>query len=303
MGATYLVLYVFLPKYLIEEKNYGKFIFFFCLNFILTNILDRFIISTDLIDRILKDTGLTFTFFNEIPIFRNSFLLLSIMGLAFGIRFFKLFLKEERRKHQLQEEHLATKLAFLKTQINPHFLFNALNNLYSMAIQEKQEEIAQGLENLSGIMHYLTYESSAEMVSLEKEIKLLQDYMEIQHLRIGVTDNTLISFNIEGEVRGKKIAPVILLPLTENAFKHGIQPEHKCLVKIRLIMEGNRLIFNIKNTFFPKTKALITEKGIGIENVKKRLLLTYPNRHEFKHEIKEDYFYTTLQLDIGKKHK
>ena len=172
------------------------------------------------------------------------------MMLASIIRFFKLYLEEEKRKHQLEEQQLSTELAFLKAQINPHFLFNALNNLYSIAVDKQQGDIAKGLENLSGVMQYLTYESNAPRVGLEKEIQLLQDYIEIQYLRFSDTDDITISFKLEGEVVGKVIAPVILLPLVENAFKHGIKPEQKCLVNIHLSITNGRLAFLVKNTLF-----------------------------------------------------
>lgn len=279
--STYLVIYYFLPKWIIKEKNYGLFIVVFILNFLLTTILDRLVIGSDLIARLLADTELTYRFFNEIPIIRNAFILLSIIGLASGIRFFKLYLAEEQRKHELEEIQLHTQLDFLKTQINPHFLFNALNNLYSMAIEQKQEDIAMGLDNLSGIMHYLTYESSSTKVPLTKEIQLLQNYIEIQHLRLVETDDTTISFQVDGVNSEYQIAPVILLPLVENAFKHGIRPEEKCLVNIRLSVENNQLHFSIQNTIFEESSMPLNDQGIGLENVEKRLALIYPDAHQF----------------------
>ena len=111
--------------------------------------------------------------------FRNSFLLLSIMGITSLIRFYKVFLAKEKKENQLIQEKLETQYAFLKAQVNPHFLYNALNNIYSMAVQKNQTEIASGLENLSGIMQYLTYESNSPFVSLKKEIDLLQNYIEL----------------------------------------------------------------------------------------------------------------------------
>ena len=101
------------------------------------------------------------------------------MGLASLIRFFRLYQRQEKAKHQLAEDNLKTELAFLKNQVNPHFLFNALNNIYSMAVQKEQPEIASGIEHLSGIMKYLTYDSSANLVPLDKEIKLIRDYIDI----------------------------------------------------------------------------------------------------------------------------
>ncbi|MCB0632926.1 MAG: histidine kinase, partial [Lewinella sp.] len=271
MLATYLVIYYFMPKWLIQEKQYWKFGLAFIANFLLASLIDRLIIGSELSMKLLEDTDLTYEFFNKIPILRNAFLLLSIIGLASLIRFFKLYLEEEKRKHQLEQEHLGTQLAFLKAQVNPHFLFNALNNLYSMAVQRQQSEIATGLENLSGLMHYLTYESNGHKVPLEREIELLQNYIEIQQLRFDDTDDITISFRVNGPVHGQKIAPVILLPLVENAFKHGVQAEKRSLVQIRIGVDQGGLEVVIKNTLFEKSPQTISDKGIGLENVRKRL--------------------------------
>ena len=209
--------------------------------------------------------------------YRNSFLLLAIIGIASFIRFFKIYTEQEKKKNQLIQENLETQYAFLKAQVNPHFLFNALNNIYSMAIQNNQQGIALGLENLSGIMHYLTYESNAKKVPLEKEIKLLKNYIDIEQLRFDDTDDTTISFNVEGELAAKKIPPVILLPLVENAFKHGVKPEQKCLVSIKLSVKEDVLNFNIKNTLFDFGVRTIKEQGIGLANVKKDWNCAIPN--------------------------
>ena len=296
IASTYLVIYYFLPKWVIQEKRYALFALAFIVNFLLTTIIDRFIIGLDIITELLAETGLIYTFFNEIPIVRNAFILLSIMGLAAGIQFFKLYLKEEQRKHQLQAAKLSTELNFLKTQVNPHFLFNALNNLYGLAIEEKKENIAAGLEHLSGIMRYLTYESNADKVPLEKEIQLLQNYIEIQNLRLSETDDITISFQIKGNLNNRVIAPVVLLPLVENAFKHGVQAEQKCLVDIRLSTDKDTLNFEVKNGILPQRKHKLIDRGIGLENVQKRLTLIYPVQHEFEIIETKEQFIARLSI-------
>ncbi len=296
MLATYLVLYGLIPKYLIQSRQYQKFGLWFVLILLVATLLDRVIIGSDLLAPQLEEAGLTYRFFNEVPILRNAFLLISIMGLASMIRFFKLFIHQERHRNEIQKEKLATELAFLKAQVNPHFLFNALNNLYSMAIQKDQTELAGGLENLSGIMHYLTYESNAEKVDIEKEILLIQHYIEIQSLRLSETDDATIAFHIDGSTKGVRIAPVLLLPLVENAFKHGVEPDKKSLVKIDLLIEGNTLIFTIKNTIRQSQVQDLGKEGIGLKNVRKRLDLLYPEAHRFDMKREGSYFIITLSL-------
>lgn len=297
--ATYLVIYIFLPKYIIASKQYWKFIGLFILNFFVAFYIDQIIIRSELMQDVLAlATHKQVKVFSQLHPFRNSFMLLSIIGLASLIKFFKLFLQAERQRHQLEEAHLETQLAFLQTQVNPHFLFNALNNIYSMAVQNNQQEIALGLENLSGIMHYLTYESSAKFVPLEKEIALLKNYIDIQQLRVADTDDTTISFNIEGSAVGKKVAPVLLLPILENAFKHGIRPDKSCLVSIKLIISADELTFQTINTLFTKNEKTIDEKGIGLANVRQRLALMYPQKHHFEIRKAGKYFHSTLQLTL-----
>lgn len=297
--STYALIYVFLPQFVFKRQQYLLFIILSSLTFWLATSLDVLLIQATIDYNWLNlTTPKEFKVFYQFHPYRNSFNLLSIMGLAAMIRFFKLYIAEERRRHELQEEHLATTLAFLQAQVNPHFLFNALNNIYSMAVQNKQTDIALGLENLSGIMHYLTYESNATWVLLEKEITLLKNYIDIQHLRIADTDDTTISFQVEGKVTNKMIAPVILLPLLENAFKHGIKPDENSIVSIKLTVIHDTLIFKTKNTFFEKSDRTIQEKGIGLENVRKRLELLYPEQHELETQQTASYFEAALTLTI-----
>ncbi|MEL6925516.1 MAG: histidine kinase, partial [Bacteroidota bacterium] len=282
----------------------------FVLLFVVATLLDRLIIGSRLVELLLADTGLTYTFFNQIPILRNAFVLLSIMGLASLIRFFKLYLQQTQEKHQLQEEYLQTQLTFLKAQLNPHFLFNALNNLYSQAVQNDQANIAKGLEQLSGIMHYLTYESAVPKVALEKEIKLIQNYIEVEQSRLAPADEVTISFKVKGSINGQHIAPVLLLPLVENAFKHGVRPEQKSLVHIELSIDGQELEFQTRNTDFaktyPETPPTKNEKlstvpqhtGIGFRNTQHRLQLIYPGRHRFETQRSNNYFLASLKVTL-----
>lgn len=296
--ATYLVIYYLLPKYIFQEKQYQKFALLFLLNFIIASGIDQFLIESKLIYHAITGLGYQHKIFMHWHPFRSSFMLLSIIGLASLIRFFKLHLEEEKKRNQLQELQLQTKLAFLKSQVNPHFLFNALNNIYSMAVQKNQTEIASGLENLSGIMQYLTYESNSPFVPLKKEIDLLQNYIEIQNLRIADTDDTTINFQVNGDIEDKMIAPVILLPLVENAFKHGIDPEEKSLINIQLHIDQNTLFCTIKNSIFNDNKKGNTERGIGLDNVRERLDLVYPNQHQFTIQSDASFFLSKLQLDL-----
>lgn len=299
VAATYVVLYVLIPRYLILQRVYEKFAVLFILILLITILLDRLVIGMPIIAELLKETELVYHFFNQVPIIRNAFLLVAIIGLASMIRFFKLYLIQERRQHQLQEMQLTTELAFLKAQVNPHFLFNALNNLYSMAVQKESWEVAKGLESLSGIMRYLTYDSNAPKVSLEKEIDLLQKYIENQQLRLREEDDVTIVFKIKGDVQQHEIAPVLLLPIVENAFKHGVIPEQSAVVIIQLEVKERQLWFRVENTVQDKLTPDFEQNGIGLPNIRKRLNLLYPEQHQFYVGVEQAFFVSDLKINYA----
>ena len=300
MVATYTVIYYLLPKLIFEKKQYLKFGLYLIITLWTAIHIELMLTKSQLLKIMLQPVTIEqYKWITQLHPFRSSFSLLAIIGIASQIRFFKLYLAQEQKEHQLIQEKLETQYTFLKAQVNPHFLFNALNNIYSMAVQKQQKEIALGLENLSGIMHYLTYESNAKEVPLTKEIELIKNYIDIIQLRIEEVDDVTISFNVEGEITNKKIAPVILLPLVENAFKHGIKPDEKCLVSIKLICQQNSLKFITKNTLFVYASKEVKEKGIGLENVKKRLLLRYPDNYRLTIKETTGYFHTDLTINLA----
>ncbi len=299
--ATYFLTHYLVPKFLFERKSAYLFSFVFVIHFSMVNLLDRvFVAYVDSYGRWFSPSFWD-AFFHYEAMFRNALMLIAVLGLATMIKFFKLFLKEQEHTKRLVVENLETKHAFLKTQVNPHFLFNALNNIYSMSVQSHQDKIASNISNLSGIMKYLTYESNHDMVPLEKEIQLIKDYIEIQRLRIDETDDVTIAFNLTGQIEDKFIAPVILLPLVENCFKHGIEIGEKSIISIKLNLEEEDLFFETKNYFFPNLKQPnINEKGVGLENVKKRLELIYPQSFEFDQSKIDGFYIVKLKLKMKK---
>ncbi len=299
MAATYTVIYYLLPKYILDKKEYLSFGSYLGLILLLATQLDQWLMTSDFMVTYLQlESEKDIKYMTQLHPFRESFLLLSIIGIASLIRFYKVFLEKEQKENELIQEKLETQYAFLKAQVNPHFLYNALNNIYSIAVQRKQTDIAAGIENLSGIMKYLTYESNAKKVPLEREVNLLQNYIDIEQLRLDDTDDTTISFNVESSLKNQQIVPVILLPLVENAFKHGVKPDQKCLVSIKLNVVNNQLNFSIKNTFFEYKNKEINEQGIGLENVRKRLELRYPNKYKLQTSGSEGYFFSQLTINL-----
>lgn len=208
------------------------------------------------------------------------------------------FLKEHKRVADLEKAQLETELLFLKSQISPHFFFNTLNNIHSLAL-EKSNKTPKIILRLSELMRYLLYETKSERQSLQNEILCIQNYLDLEKIRHD--DLLKINMSISGDIQDKKIAPILLLTFVENAFKHGVN-KNIGIVKIDIdfsIVE-DFLYFTISNPL-PAVTSSTTElrhsSGIGLENVKKRLNLGYPNK-DFELIITNDNQIFTVKLKI-----
>lgn len=191
-------------------------------------------------------------------------------------------------------------LDFLRSQINPHFLFNALNTLYGTALQEDAERTAQGIQMLGDMMRFMLHENHQPKILLSREIEYMRNYIDLQLLRTSASPDIVIQTNIEDVVDDKFIAPMLLIPFVENAFKHGISLKNKSWIRVTLYCEQDKLFFDVYNSNHPKS-AQDTEKdksGIGLINVKQRLALLYPERHELiiRDTTTEYFVHLTLQL-------
>ncbi len=192
-------------------------------------------------------------------------------------------------------------LNFLRSQINPHFLFNILNTLYGTSLQEKAERTSEGIQKLGDMMRFMLHENLQEKISLNREIEYLNNYITLQSLRTQSSPDITISTEIEDHVGVLQIAPMLLIPFVENAFKHGISLKEKSIIRISLVTKDKTLYFDISNSMHDKP-ANDPEKdnnGIGLANVQQRLRLMYPSRHELsiRESGKEFFVHLTIQLD------
>lgn len=201
------------------------------------------------------------------------------------------------RIQELEKEKTLAELKALKSQVNPHFLFNSLNSIYSLA-RKKSNEVPEKIVQLSDLMRHIIYDSELDFIPLEKELEMVGNYIELQNLRSGSGEK--IDLIISGDVSGKKIAPLIFLPFIENSFKHGLKGgADQVFVTINVEVLGSVLNVEIENSKGEVSKELQTRyKGIGIENVRKRLELIYPEQHALKISNKEDSFKVLLQLQL-----
>ncbi|MEJ7693579.1 histidine kinase [Daejeonella sp.] len=192
-------------------------------------------------------------------------------------------------------------LNFLRSQINPHFLFNILNTLYGTSLQEKAERTSEGIQKLGDMMRFMLHENLQEKISLNREIEYLNNYIALQSLRTQSSPDITISTEIEDHVGVLQIAPMLLIPFVENAFKHGISLKEKSTIRVSLVTKDKTLYFDISNSMHDKP-ANDPEKdnnGIGLSNVQQRLRLMYPTRHELsiRESGKEFFVHLTIQLD------
>lgn len=195
---------------------------------------------------------------------------------------------------EAQNEKKATELSYLKLQVNPHFLFNTLNSIYSLSL-EKSDKTPSAIVKLSELMRYVTTEVSADFVPLSKEVKYISNYIELQRIRL--VETATIDFLIEGETESQMIAPLLLIPFIENAFKFGVNPEESSLIRIHLTIKEKQLALSVYNRKV-KPDHNMQSDGTGLKNVRQRLELIYPDSHMLSIQDLEKEFTVQLTLQL-----
>lgn len=218
------------------------------------------------------------------------------LSLFLVVFFFALIISVTNRWRQTEKEKLNTELLYLKAQINPHFLFNTLNTIYSLAL-ERSNNTANAVIQLSQMMRYVLDDAQKNFVELEKEFAYLQSYIELQKVRFG--DSLKLNFSLTGNANGKKIAPLILIPFIENSFKHGINAEENALIEISLNVHDDVLNLYVSNNKVMSMQPTGKPGGLGIKNTKARLQLLYAGKHILKITDKEKTFIVSLTLQLA----
>lgn len=219
-------------------------------------------------------------------------LFLTVWSLSTAICIIRQWRITEKRAMQAEADKANAELSFLKAQINPHFLFNTLNNIYSLAVT-KNENTAASIMKLSNIMRYVTDDVRQDFVSLDNEIQCMGDYIDLQKMRLGKKMN--VDFSVTGKTENKKIAPLILMTFIENVFKYGISNHEQSDIVIRLSAEEHTITFFCRNKLF-ETKRNAERTGIGIDNTRQRLLHLYPGKHFL--DINPENGFFTVQLTL-----
>jgi len=201
------------------------------------------------------------------------------------------WITNDRVQRDLENQRLSAELAFLKSQINPHFLFNSLNSIYSLAYQ-KSDTTPEAILKLSEIMRYMLYECNDNKVDLSKELQYLQNFIDLQKIRLG--NKAYIDFKIEGRVTNQKIVPLLLIAFIENAFKHGIANDTLSPIRLLITLDDAHLHFYIQNKKHNNNKDSIG--GIGLSNVKRRLDLLNPGKYNL--DIRDEVDTYTAELSL-----
>jgi len=227
--------------------------------------------------------------------FGYTFLLLLT---ATSLALIKELFKQQQVVYEIAYEKIRLELSHLKSQVQPHFFFNTLNNLYTLSLQ-KSPSAPIMIANLSEIMRYVIYESEQEKVELDREINFMSKYIELERIRHGNPD--VIEFAIQGDPTLHQIEPLLFLPLVENCFKHALQQNLKDnKVKIFMAIDEEELTFQTSNKIDPYLEKSTEPGGIGLNNVSKRLELLYPQQHTLIVEQYEDVFEVILTLKFKK---
>jgi two-component system, LytTR family, sensor kinase len=233
--------------------------------------------------------------FNRFIIFSggNFILFLLVFAIGTGIAVTQQWLSTEAKHKATQNEQLQTELSFLKSQINPHFFFNTLNNIYALAAVNSPNT-APSILKLSAIMRHLISDSQQEKVELEKEIQFIKNYIDLQLVRL--TDKVDVQFTITGQENNHSIAPLLFIAFVENCFKYGVSTKENSFIHIAINSTANAIQFTAHNRIVNSHNTIAVTTGIGLNNVKRRLNLLYHEAHYLQIDEKNNEFLVTLNI-------
>jgi two-component system LytT family sensor kinase len=280
MGLVYGILYYILPRYLSKDRNpmATTAILIFLLAFIAFinyfNFLLNFYLSTRMgyFERMP-----TMNFI--LPVWGRQILFNypTVVGFALAIKLCKNWYLKQKETAQVASEKINAELQLLKAQVHPHFLFNTLNNIYSFIINESPAA-QEAIKKLSALLRYIIYECNHTRVRLDKELRMIKGYIDLEKIRYG--ENFNLSFEVHGNAAHKMICPLLLIPFLENSFKHGAsQMLAHPWVNLQIIIQDDELLFNLSNGKPTATGEIANPRGLGLRNVTKRLAILYPGNH------------------------
>ncbi len=290
----YIVIYYLVPKFL-ALKKYGLFIFAL-VTATIAFVFSQLFISYFRMDWSKENTDQLFASVVDMTRVTLIFGAPTVAIFFLAIKMFKTWYLKQQEKQMLLKANADAEIQLLKAQVHPHFLFNTLNNIYSFAL-DKSPKAGELVLQLMDMMNYMITECNAALVPLEKEVNMIRDYTGLEKVRYGNHFN--LQVEIKGDYRGKMIAPLLMIPFVENAFKHGASKVlENPWIKLKIIIEKNILSLDISNNKSSQPPRSKNKAGIGLQNVEKRLKLLYPNEYVLKIESTRDIFSVQMQVPL-----
>lgn len=291
IGLFYINFLLFIPKYLNRKKylqyNITLLIFVLAVSFVKYGValfFKQYVLIRDGSHQVIGFGAYYMSAF---------FTSLIFVFLSTVLKFTLDWFLNERIQRELENQRLSAELAFLKSQINPHFLFNSLNSIYSLAYQ-RSETTPEAILKLSEIMRYMLYECNDNKVDLGKELQYLQNYIDLQKIRYG--NKAFVDFEVNGLISNQRIVPLLLIAFIENAFKHGVANDPATPIRIRMDVQPAHLTFRMENKKHQFNKD--AGGGIGLNNVKRRLDLLYPGKYQMNIHNGTEFYNVELSLDL-----
>lgn len=290
---TYIVSALFINYYLLPQFLYKKRIMSFIISFVMI-IIVVIIFEEYVLEKLVWPHSRRA---DRIQLIKSLFEVLPPIMFLVGYKLIWDAIQNENKIDSLKRMVAESELHFLNSQINPHFLFNNLNNLYSYAL-EKSPKTPEIILQLSSLLRYILYDCKDKTVPLEKDINNLRDFVELSKLQLDEKDR--VTFYIEGETKHLKITPLILITYVENAFKHGASSKLEGIrINMAIKIENNTIYFKCENNYKNLSSTETLVKGIGLKNVKGRLDLSYPDKYELNIESNENWFSVVLRIELG----
>lgn len=213
---------------------------------------------------------------------------------GFLLRTFIEWIKDKKIKAELEQDKLVSQIELLKSKINPHFLFNTINNI-DVLIQKDPVKASDYLNKLSDIMRFMLYETKADKIALSTELSYLEKYIELQKIRS--SNPSYVNYHVEGNIDGQLIEPMLFIPFMENAFKHTENKNIENAINIKLIINKEMIIFECENKFTINSQNISEHNGLGNDLIEKRLLLLYPNKHQLNITKENNTYKVKLTLN------
>ncbi len=294
MLATYFHVFVTFDRFLLRKK-YGLFALSLGASIVVFGFLRR-VVNFYMMMKVLYPTKAV-TVFNYPKLIIDTVNVHLFVALGVMIYFIRNWADQRRINEELIKEKMAAELSLLKSQVQPHFIFNTLNNIYMLSLKSSPQT-SEMIYRLSALLSYMLYDTKKQYIELEKEVDYVKNYINLEKIRYG--ERLDVQLTVFNNVRGINVPPLLFLPLVENAFKHGVSNAvEDSWIHIDISLKKKMLIFKIENSVLKeKMPSNGFGNGLGLENLKRRLEILYPNRHELKVMSDECSYLATLKLNF-----